>query len=102
MENEVIRRGPGRPPRLMENVVVAEKVVIKDQQNEKPVVDKRVLAKTVQLGVGVDLLGSALSLNAKLGNILEVTPIGIRAVSKKNGRIVLIPWANIRAAELIP
>jgi hypothetical protein len=63
---------------------------------------KKILAKTVQLGLGVDLLGSALSLNSRTGNILEVTPLGIKAISKKTNRVVLVPWANIRAAELYP
>lgn len=61
----------------------------------------KVLAKTVQLGIGVDLLGSAMSLNCSRGNELEVTPLGVKATSKKTGRIVLIPWANIRGVELI-
>jgi hypothetical protein len=61
----------------------------------------KVLAKTVQLGIGVDLLGSMMSLSSSRGNELEVTPLGVKATSKKNGRVVLIPWANIRGVELL-
>lgn len=62
----------------------------------------KVFAKTVQLAIGTDLLASATSLNSKRGNLLEVTPLGIKARSAKSGRVILIPWTNIRAAELMP
>lgn len=81
--NEV-KRGPGRPAK-----------------EETQVQSGKILAKVVQLGIGVDLLGAALSLQSKKGNELEVTPLGIKATSAKNGRVVLIPWANIRACELL-
>jgi len=60
----------------------------------------KIYAKTVQLAIGVDLLGSAMSLNDRRGNELEVTPLGIRAVGLKSKRTVLIPWTNIRGIEL--
>lgn len=59
----------------------------------------KVLAKAVHLGLGVDLLGSKTSLNAKSGNELEVTPLGIKATGR-SGRVVLVPWANIKGVEL--
>lgn len=68
----------------------------------------KVLAKTVQLGVGIDALGSTLSLSSvrtgKTGkkSELEVTPLGVRAVSGSTGRVVLVPFANIRGIELMP
>lgn len=60
---------------------------------------KKVLAKSVHLGLGVDLLGSQTSLTSKRGNELEVTHLGIKATGK-TGRVVLIPWANIKGVEL--
>ena len=62
---------------------------------------EKVLAKMVQLGLGIDMLGSVLSLQSKRGNELEVTPIGIKAYSEKSKRTILIPWANIRGCELL-
>jgi hypothetical protein len=61
---------------------------------------KKIYAKVVHLAVGVDLLGSKTSLVAKKGNTLEVTPLGILAVSGNNGRKLLIPFPNVKAAEL--
>lgn len=87
---EIVKRGPGRPAR-------AETT---DTTTTAPTSTK-LLAKTVQLGIGVDLLGSMMSLNCTRGNELEVTPIGIKASSKKTGRVVLIPWANVRGVELM-
>lgn len=60
----------------------------------------KIYAKVVHLAVGVDLLGSKTSLVAKKGNTLEVTPLGILAVSGNNGRKLLIPFPNVKAAEL--
>ncbi len=59
------------------------------------------LAKTVQLHVGVDLLGSKASLQSGRMATLEVHEYGIIAISKKNNRKVLIPWTNIRGCELL-
>lgn len=57
-------------------------------------------AKIVQMGIGVDLLGAAMSLSTRQGNRLAITAIGIVAHSKKTGRCVLVPWANVRGCEL--
>lgn len=58
-------------------------------------------ASSVQMGIGVDLLGSKMSLVTKAsGNKLAVTAVGIVAFSRKTGRCVLVPWANVRGAEL--
>lgn len=59
----------------------------------------KVLAKSVHLGLGLDLLGSKMSLSAKRGNELEITPMGVLATNKE-GRRVLVPWANIKGVEL--
>lgn len=84
----------GRPP----NAAPAPK-------NETPVgsfTARRILAKSVQLGISADLLGSKMSLNSNMGNELIVDSLGILAISRKNGREVLVPWSNIRAVELFP
>jgi len=61
-------------------------------------------AKTVELGIGLHLLGAKMSLNSspKTGTTLECTDVGVVAISGKNGREILIPYANIRGAELMP
>lgn len=58
-------------------------------------------AKTIQLGLGVDMLGSRMSLSATRGNTLEIHSYGVIAVSGKNGRRILIPWSNIKGVELL-
>lgn len=69
---------------------------------EKPVevVDK-VFATQVELGTGAHLLGLATTMAAVRGSTLEVTELGINATSAK-GRVMLIPWSNIRCVELKP
>lgn len=62
--------------------------------------NEKVLARSVHLLNGLDLLGSTSSLNAKRGNELEVTPLGVKATSGKNQRTVLIPWANIKGVDV--
>jgi len=62
--------------------------------------DPVIHAKTVQLGLGVDLLGSRMSLNASRGNTLKLHEFGVIATSGKNGRRVLVPWSNIKGVEL--
>lgn len=76
-----------------------ESEVFKVNEDVK-VKSNQVFAKTVHLAVGVDLLGSVTSLQARHGTTLEVTPLGVIAISGKNGRKVLIPFPNIKACEL--
>lgn len=61
---------------------------------------KKVLCKAFHMVVGVDLIGSKTSLSTSKNMELEVTPLGIKAYSKNSGRLVLIPWTNIKGAEL--
>lgn len=61
---------------------------------------KKVLASKFQMVVGVDLIGSKMSMAASKNIQLEVTPIGIVAISKGSGRTILIPWTNIKGCEL--
>lgn len=58
--------------------------------------------KTVQFAVGIDLLASKMSLSAKRGNELELTPLGVLAKSSMNGRTILIPFSNCKGIELFP
>lgn len=62
----------------------------------------KVLCKAFQMVVGVDLIGSKMSMAASKNNELEVTPLGILARSKTSKRHILIPWTNIKGAELYP
>jgi hypothetical protein len=58
--------------------------------------------KTVQMAIGVDLLGSKLSLSSSKNIELEATGLGVVATSKGTGRIVLIPWPNVKGCEMFP
>lgn len=57
-------------------------------------------AKHVELGIGTSMLGSRQTLNATKDTSLEIQAMGIVAVGK-SGRQILIPWANVRACELV-
>lgn len=61
----------------------------------------KVLAKVVHLYAGLDLIGSKTTIDHKSAEI-EVTPIGMKIKSKKTKRIILLPWSNIKGAELLP
>lgn len=63
--------------------------------------DKPVLVKTVQIHAGLDLIGSRLSVQAKKGNVLTEEAMGIRIVSGETGRVVVIPYANVKGYELL-
>ena len=58
-------------------------------------------AKGFHMAIGLDLIGSKTSFTDKRAD-LEVTPLGVKMVSKENGRVVLIPWTNIKGVELFP
>lgn len=61
----------------------------------------KVLCKAFHMVVGVDLIGAKTSLSTSKNMELEVTPLGIKAYSKNSNRTVLIPWTNIKGAELL-
>lgn len=67
----------------------------------QPKVPQKTYCKTVQLYAGLDLIGSKQSINCRDAE-LEVTPVGIVMRSKKTQRTVLLPWSNIKGAELLP
>lgn len=56
------------------------------------------VAKSVELGAGISALASQTTLR---GSLLELTLPGVFATSKKNGRCVFIPWANVKGCEVI-
>lgn len=62
---------------------------------------KKLDARLVSLYAGVEILGSNMTIHHKMAS-LEVTPLGVLAVSRKTGKNVLIPFANIKAVELFP
>ncbi len=61
----------------------------------------KVMAKVVHLYAGLELIGSKSSVSHREAEI-EVTPMGLRIVSKKTKRLILIPWANVKGCELFP
>lgn len=71
-----------------------------DQAAVEARINNKVLAKTMQMVVGVDLIGSKMSMAHSRTLELEVTPLGIKALSKNSGRTILIPWTNIKGVEL--
>lgn len=62
---------------------------------------KKIYAKVVQLGVGLDLIGSKSTVSNR-DAILEVISLGVKMISKKTKREVLLPWSNIKGCELVP
>lgn len=84
---QVIQNTPNLPPPLPS---------LGDAMAKLPVL---ALVKVAQLGIGVDLLGSKLSLTSARGNRIEANALGIRAISGKNKRVVNVPWSNVRGWE---
>lgn len=62
---------------------------------------KKVLVQTLHLYAALELMGAKSSVQAK-GSEMEVTPIGVKVTSRKNGRVILVPWSNIKGCELMP
>lgn len=71
-----------------------------EEKSLEPVKPSKVLCKAFHMVIGVDLIGSKTSLSTSKNMELEVTPLGIKAYSKSSKRLVLIPWTNIKGAEL--
>lgn len=55
--------------------------------------------ETVEFGVGAHLMGQKLTLSASRGAELKIADKGILAKSE-SGRVVLLPWANLRCVEI--
>lgn len=60
----------------------------------------KLLAKTIHLHAPSELGGARPTFTSR-DSQLEVTPIGVKMRSKKTKRILLVPWANIKMAELV-
>lgn len=58
--------------------------------------------KTVQFAIGVDLLGSRLTMSSNRNNELEATAIGVMLYSKTTNRYVMIPYSNCKGIEFFP
>ena len=68
---------------------------------ENPGAPKKVLVKTVHLYSALELMGAKTSVQSS-GSEMEVTPLGLKVTSRKNGRVILVPWSNIKGCELMP
>lgn len=58
------------------------------------------LVQVMHLYAGLELIGSKSSVNAKEA-LMWVTPMGVKMISKKSRRKILVPWSNIKGAELV-
>lgn len=58
--------------------------------------------KAFHMAIGVDLIGSKTSMAESRTMQLEATAIGIKMTSKNSGRIVVIPYSNVKGFELYP
>lgn len=57
--------------------------------------------KVVYFAVGVEPLGMKTSIAESPKHDIEATSIGAK-MTNKEGKIVLVPWANIKGCELKP
>jgi hypothetical protein len=75
----------------------------KDEKACAEVNSKRTYAKVMHMYAGVELIGSKTSVHQKEAE-MELRPDlgGVRLVSKKTKRVILIPFANIKGVELLP
>lgn len=64
---------------------------------EKP--KQKVVVTKFQMGLPCDLLGSKFSFSASRNMSMEATPLGIIMRSAGTKRKIMVPWANIKAAE---
>lgn len=58
--------------------------------------------KTVQFAIGIDLMGSKLTLSSGRGTELEANSVGVMAHSKSTNRWILIPYSNCKGIEFFP
>lgn len=59
-------------------------------------------ATQVEFGVGCHLMGQTLTLSASRGSTLQLAQMGVLATAVSTGRVVLLPWANLKAVEIQP
>lgn len=89
-------RQPKSPTSIPADEIRGDAPLVVNGQTEP----RKVLCKTVQLGLGLELIGSKMSVQSKEAE-LEVVPMGIKMTSKKSKRVILLPWANIKGCELL-
>lgn len=77
---------------------LAEETAQETIKQDRPTIKVRAM----QLAIGVDLIGSKMSMAASKNIDLEATPIGIRMFSKASNRTVIIPYSNVKGFELEP
>lgn len=70
----------------------------KQDEIKKP----KALVKSFQMVVGVDLIGSKMSMSASKNIELIDTGNAVVAYSKNTNRIIKIPYTNIKGIELLP
>ena len=58
--------------------------------------------KVIQLAIGVDLIGSKMSMAATKNVDLTELPHGVEMHSKGSNRTIVIPWSNIKGYEIFP
>lgn len=58
--------------------------------------------KAFQMAIGCDLIGSKMSMAASRTLELELLPVGVKAYSKNSGRVIVIPFGNIKGIEMFP
>ncbi len=83
--------GPGRPKKV---------IGIEGTEEIKREGNLNIMVKNVQMHAGLDLIGSKTSISNKNADLYELDH-GILAVSRKEGRKVVIPYTNIRGYELV-
>ena len=58
--------------------------------------------KVLQLAIGVDLIGSKMSISASKNVELTELAHGIQCHSKATNRIIVIPFSNVKGYECFP
>lgn len=62
---------------------------------------KYLRVKVFHMHEGLDLIGSTKSIMSSDRAILWLLPYGVKMYSKKTGRIIIVPFSNIRGLELL-
>lgn len=59
------------------------------------------LVKVMHLYAGLELIGSKSTISMREAD-MWVVPMGVKMISRKTKRRILVPWSNIKGAELVP
>lgn len=82
-----------------ESAAIIKNLASKIDYIEDPSKPARVPVVKFQMGLPSDILGSQVTFSNGAKTSLEATALGIVMRSKGNRRKVLVPWANVKAAE---